>query len=214
SAITDQPGPEGGQGPGGRRAEDRPGEGQQGGRGQGQGCPRGRRRLRHGQVTGCPQHRRRPRAPSGEAAKRRKAPPDEPGAPSLVLAGIIVIPPRVVAYTSARVWHPSRGYRARLSPFRLDVSSPKGDAAEQGEPNIGVPLTGSAVFGYTDHLRCTLTSSVSQFASLGFCRGAFGVRAVIVPRQVRKDPCWQHRAAPPPRILVPAACPSRGSTNP
>src|SRR6516225_7203346 len=99
-------------------------------------------------------------------------------------------------------------------PFRLDVAPLTGDASEQGEPQIGVPLTGSAVFGYTDHLRCTLTSSVSLSPLWGFRRGAFGVRAVIVPRQVRKDPCWQHRAAPPPRILVPAACPSRGSLNP
>ena len=48
---ADQPGPQGGQGPGGRRAEARARARQQGGRGQGQGCPGGRRRHGHGQVT-------------------------------------------------------------------------------------------------------------------------------------------------------------------
>ena len=133
------------------------------------------------------------------------------------LAGTRVLPGCVVAYTSAHVWHRSLGKPPQTGRFRLDVWSPTGDAAKQGEPHTGVSLTGSAVFGYTGYLRCTLTSSV-PFLPLrqplwGLCRGAFGVRAVIVPRQVRKDPCWQHRAAPPPRILVPAACPSRGSTN-
>ena len=141
---------------------------------------------------------------------------------SSAVAGIRVIPGSVVHYTSAYVWHRSRGKPVQTRRFRLDLWSPTGDASKQGEPHTGVPLTSSAALGYTGYLRCTLTSSVSALPLLAplwgpfrrwYGRGAFGVRAVIVPRQVRKDPCWQHRAAPPPQILVPIACRSRGSMS-
>src|SRR5215472_3862648 len=104
----------------------------------------------------------------------------------------------------------------RTGPFRLDVSLLTGDAAEQGGPHIDVPLTSSAVVGYTVHLRCTLTSAVHlRVSTRGFLTaGRWRACADRNRDKVRKDPCWQHRAAPPPRILVPAACPSRGSTNP
>ena len=155
--------------------------------------------------------------PGGTAPQRHADGPDRQP------AGIWVIPRGVVAYTSACMWYRSRGKPVQTRRFRLDVWPPTGDAAKQGEPHTGVPLTSSAAFGYTGYLRCTLTSSVSALplsAPLwgpfrrSYNRGAFGVRAVIVPRQVRKDPCWQHRAAPPPQILVPAACPSRALTSP
>ena len=108
--------------------------------------------------------------------------------------------PDVALYTSSRVWYPSRDLPVQTGQFLLDVWSPTGDAAKQGDPHTGVPLTSSAVSGYTDYLRCTLTSPVPFPPLWSICRGAFVVRAMIVPRQVRKDPCWQHRAAPPPRI--------------
>jgi len=86
------------------------------------------------------------------------------------------------------------------------------------EHHSSVQLTSGVPSGYTASLRCTLTSSVPTSRLRGICRGAFGVRAVIFPRQVRKDPCWQHRAAPPQslppqRIPVSGACPSRASPS-
>src|SRR6185437_11757267 len=56
------------------------------------------------------------------------------------------------------------------------------------------PLTGSAVFGYTDHLRCTLTSTVSSSAAFvasdtGFsCRRAMACVRGSQPRQSSEGP--------------------------
>src|ERR1700743_2134204 len=87
-------------------------------------------------------------------------------------AGLRGIPSGVRAYTSGHVWHRSLAEPAQTGRFRLDVWSLTGDASKQGEPHTGVPLTSSAVFGYTDYLRCTLTSTVYPLPS-GSLYGVF-----------------------------------------
>src|SRR6516162_10895263 len=110
------------------------------------------------------------------------------------------------------MWRSSRQQLASSGPRGLDVSPRTSHAAENCERHKEIHLTSSVAADYTANLRCTLTSSTYPNHSWRV-RRAFCVRAVNVRRELWKDPCWQHRAAPQPPLPPLAVSPSPASKS-
>ena len=197
-----------------------PGEGQQGGRRQGQGRPRGRRRDGHRQVAADPLVEARSPGPGDRPSRSvttRARPPFAPstgrapnGSTSLTAGPASGHPRRRSAARQGRRQRPSR--RRSVREVRRGLERRR-ERVRARDP----PLDSSVPGGYAAALRCPLTARGTAARRLGASAHA---------RTVAREPSegsrslgrLAQRLSPPPRPPAPsparAASPSRRSVSP